>query len=239
MHQPLIGLNPYYFFHDDAWWFSTKEEYSQAVWAAGGCPVTLNFAHPPVDAAEIIARIDGLILVGGPDFDSYFYAGKEPQRLNELIHPRREEFDRNLLLAARDQGKPVLAICAGMQHINIIYGGTLYEDLPSQRAGTGEHLEIDGIYTPHKIKLESKSHLRAVMGVDQVQVRSAHHQGIRQLGKGLKAVAWSPDGVIEALEDEGQPASFVAVQWHPERTPNSAASQRIFAWLVNSAARPR
>ena len=145
MKKPLIGLNPYYFEYSDAIWNGSKDRYFTAIWTAGGIPVTLH--HPDQDDSinEIAQAIDGLLLVGGPDIPNNIYNGNHPELLDsDVMAPEREKFDRNIFLAMYNLRKPMLAICVGMQHINVIRGGTLYEDLTEQLDGSVYHGEFNG-----------------------------------------------------------------------------------------------
>lgn len=136
MKKPLIGLNPYYFEYSDAMWNGSKDRYFTAIWAAGGIPVTLHYPDQDDSINEIAQAVDGLLLVGGPDLPNDIYNGNHPELLDsDVMVPKREKFDRNIFLAMYNLRKPMLAICVGMQHINVIRGGTLYEDLTEQLDG--------------------------------------------------------------------------------------------------------
>ncbi len=205
MKKPLIGLNPYYFEYSDAMWNGSKDRYFTAIWAAGGIPVTLHYPDQDDSINEIAQAIDGLLLVGGPDIPNNIYNGNHPELLDsDVMGTEREKFDR------------MLAICVGMQHINVIRGGTLYEDLTEQLDGSVYHGEFNGECAHHTVKLEKNSLINKVIGDDDSEITSTHHQGIRTLGSGLKPVSWSDDGLIEAIEDTKIPDAFLAVQWHPE-----------------------
>ena len=145
--------------------------------------------------------------------------------------PERENFDRKIFLSMYNLRKPMLAICVGMQHINVIRGGTLYEDLNVQLNGSVNHGEFNGDYAQHTVKLEKNSLINKVIDGDNPEIISTHHQGIRNLGSGLKPVSWSDDGLIEAIEDTKIPDSFLAVQWHPEFMLDDDQI-KLFKWLV-------
>ena len=233
MNKPLIGLNPYYFKYSDAMWNGSKERYFTAIWEAGGIPVTLHYPNQDDSINEIAQAIDGLLLVGGPDIPNDIYNGNHPELLDsDVMGPKREKFDRNIFLAMYNLRKPMLAICVGMQHISVIRGGTLYEDLNEQLDGSINHGEFNGKYAHHKIKLEKNSLIHKVIGGDNLEIISTHHQGIRTLGSGLKPVSWSNDGLIEAIEDTIIPDAFLAVQWHPEFMLDDEDQMNLFKWLV-------
>ncbi len=235
MNKPIIGINPYYYNYQDSWWMATKEDYINAVWRAGGIPMTVHYPDSGNTIAEILERIDGLLMVGGPDFHSSMYGGSQPELLSKIIHQKRESFDRIIFQEARRNNKPILAVCAGFQHINLIYGGSLYEDIPRQLNNHMNHGEFNGAQILHPVKLDDRSILYSIMGEPEPQVCSTHHQGIKILGDNLTAVAWTADGLIEAIEDTRDPRAFVAVQWHPELYQEDQANRQIFQWLVEEA----
>ena len=236
MKKPLIGLNPYYFEYSDAMWNGSKELYFTAIWAAGGIPVTLNYPDQDNSINEIAQAIDGLLLVGGPDIPNDIYNGNHPELLDsDVMAPKREKFDRNIFLAMYNLRKPMLAICVGMQHINVIRGGTLYEDLTTQLASAVNHGEFNGKCSRHMVKLEKYSLVNKVIGKDYSEIKSTHHQGIRTLGSELKPVSWSDDGLIEAIEDTKIPDAFLAVQWHPELMLDDESQINLFKWLIKES----
>ena len=236
MNKPVIGLNPYYFEYSDAMWNGSKELYFTAIWAAGGIPVTLHYPDQDDSINEIAQAIDGLLLVGGPDIPNDIYNGNHPELLDsDVMVPKREKFDRNIFLAMYDLKKPMLAICVGMQHINVIRGGTLYEDLTKQLVSAVNHGEFNGEWSRHMVKLEKNSLVNKVIGDNYSEIKSTHHQGIRTLGSGLKPVSWSDDGLIEAIEDTKVPNAFLAVQWHPELMLDDESQINLFKWLVKES----
>jgi len=236
MKKPLIGLNPYYFEYSDAMWNGSKDRYFTAIWAAGGIPVTLHYPDQDDSINEIAQAVDGLLLVGGPDLPNDIYNGNHPELLDsDVMVPKREKFDRNIFLAMYNLRKPMLAICVGMQHINVIRGGTLYEDLTEQLDGSVYHGEFNGECAHHTVKLEKNSLINKVIGDDDSEITSTHHQGIRTLGSGLKPVSWSDDGLIEGIEDTKIPDAFLAVQWHPELMLDDENQINLFKWLVKKS----
>ena len=236
MKKPLIGLNPYYFEYSDTMWNGSKDCYFTAIWAAGGIPVTLHYPDQDDSINEIAQAVDGLLLVGGPDLPNDIYNGNHPELLDsDVMVPKREKFDRNIFLAMYNLRKPMLAICVGMQHINVIRGGTLYEDLTKQLDSAVNHGEFNGEWSRHMVKLEKNSLVNKVIGDDYSEIKSTHHQGIRTLGSGLKPVSWSDDGLIEAIEDTKIPDAFLAVQWHPELMLDDENQINLFKWLVKES----
>jgi putative glutamine amidotransferase len=212
--------------------------YPGAVERAGGAPVILPPLHPTAIEA-LVARLDGLMLTGGPDL----HPGAYGARPHPALGPTEREidvFELELLRAAERRGLPVLAICRGMQALNVVRGGTLYQDLPTEFPGALPHRQDDpGRIPTHDVRLAERSRLSAIAGTTALQVNSFHHQAIDRLGSGLRAVGWAPDGVIEAVEDPRAPF-VIGVQWHAESLSEADAIQaRLLAAFVDAAAAPR
>lgn len=207
--------------------------YSQCVVEAGGMPVHF----PSLPAREIIyesvSMIDGLVLTGGADLHPSYYGEKISAALS-LSPDQRTDFDLAILRAAMSAGKAVLAICHGMQIVNVALGGTLYQDIPAQLPGLPiNHRAAEGkAYARHSVRVEPGSRLAAVFeGMPEFEVTSTHHQAIKGLGKEMHVSARSPDGLIEGIELAGYP-KILGVQWHPEKDRASEASRRIFRGFV-------
>jgi len=212
------------------------EVYVQAVLRAGGVPLLL----PPVGklAAEaVLPRLDGLILSGGGDIDPILFAG-QPHPNVYGIDPQRDEQEIALVKAAVRLKMPFLAICRGIQVVNVALGGTLYTDISDQLPGALVHPWQDGAphdHLTHPVSVVAGSRLAELLGTTtQVQVNSLHHQGVHRLADGLVCTATAPDGLIEAVEVSGHPFGL-AVQWHPEWLPASAPMQRLFQGLITAA----
>jgi len=201
--------------------------YLTAVEAAGGLPVMLPAQLAPASLRALLATAGALVLTGGGDVD--------PARYNERPHlettgviPERDSAEAALIEAALDRDMPVLAICRGMQLLNVVLGGSLIQDIASTVEGALDHRQQEGRDAPaHAVRVASESALARLLGATEVAVNSMHHQAIKSPGRGLRPVAWAPDGVVEALELDGYHGFFAAVQWHPEEmaaaTPHAAA----------------
>lgn len=164
---------------------------------------------------DYVELFDGLIIPGGPDIDPRFF-GEQPFWALGRTNYKRDVFEIGLVQAAHCAGKPLLGICRGCQLINVAFGGTVYQDLRTQfaEAYIQHSQQALGSYSVHEVRFLEGSSLYQTFG-GTTQVNSRHHQAVHEIGKGLKATAFAPDGVIEGLEGtEG--ASIVAVQWHPE-----------------------
>ncbi len=237
MPGPLIGLTTYG--RDKENQFPLPAEYVEAVRRAGGIPLLI----PPGEAQlePILARLDGLILTGGGDLDPSHYAGAN----HESIYMVDRERDATELALARrlvELGLPSLCICRGAQVLNVALGGTLIEHLPDEVGEELAHRLPERRPTRHPILLEPDSRLARILGSQEIEAVSWHHQAVRRPAPGLRVVARAPDGAIEALEMPSHPW-LLAVQWHPEMTAaTDPIQQRLFQALVeasNTAGRPQ
>ncbi len=214
-------------------------EYTEAVFAAGGLPHPLPVPHRfdegRLDA--VIDSVDGLMFIGGFDLDPQRY-GQSPHPQTQVMHPRREAFEVELLRRADERRVPVFAICLGFQILHVLRGGALVQhvdDLPREPAVT-HHLPRDA-NAFHEIRIEPDSRLATAMGCTSCEANSRHHQIVaaERQGAGLRPVAWAPDGVLEASEDcDGR--FLLAVQWHPEDLVDRPAHLGLFEALVAAAA---
>lgn len=211
-------------------------KYLAAIEQAGGLPVVI----PPLELGSVdplLDRLDGLCLSGGPDMDPGTYGG----RYHPKLGPTEPDLDRFELAMAREADKramPILAICRGQQLLNVARGGTLYQDLPDQRGGDIAHrLAGRDRHGAHGVEIEDGSLLsRALGGITAADVNSYHHQAVQELGRGVKPVAWAPDGVVEGIElpDRG---FAVGVQWHAEAIVERPEQLALFREFVASAGR--
>lgn len=214
--------------------FGVPEPYVAAIRRAGGRALLV----PPGDglsADELLTGFDGLLLAGGGDVD--------PARYGEAAHPTiygmerdRDDTEFALVQRAIEDGVPTLAICRGLQVVNVALGGNLHQHLPENDAliPHGTPVLDESVY--HDIQLSAGSRVAKACGTDTVTGRSHHHQAVDRLADGLVAVGWSPDGLVEAVEPESAPGWLVAVQWHPEDTaPSDPAQQGLFDALVSQA----
>ena len=196
---------------------SLATNYTDAIAKAGGIPVVLPIIDDPALAESILAKIDGIVLSGGPDLDPAEY-GEEILNETVSIDAVRDRSDLLLARAALASGKPVLAICRGEQLMNVVLGGTLFQDIPTQVDTIIKHSGFD-----HRIGVEKGSVLYDLFGQDSLTVNSSHHQAVKDPAPGIRITAHAPDGVVEAYEYE----NVLAVQFHPERMVQTDAS-----WLA-------
>jgi len=186
---------------------------------AGVVPLVVPPHLPPEAAGEIMEVVSGLVLTGGEDVAPARY-GAVPHAALDAADTDRDAIEVALFAAARTRGLPVLAICRGIQLVNVALGGTLFQHLPEERPGPIDHADAHGT---HELEIAPDTLMHRTLHTLRARVNSRHHQAVRDLAPGLKASAWAPDGVIEGAE----PASaaepwLLAVQWHPEDAPGDA-----------------
>jgi putative glutamine amidotransferase len=218
------------------------EDYRQAILHVGGEPRVLD---PSMPIEQALAGIDGLMLTGGEDV--------APSRYGEQAHPTvveaeagRDEFEIGLINSARARQLPILAICRGVQMLNVACGGTLVQDIPSQLPGALAHslpVPPNLAYSlAHEVWVEKDSLLSKLMrerlADDTCEVNSRHHQAVKTVGPGYRVSATAPDGVIEAIEDPG--ARFcLGVQWHPENFWRTGEFRALYEGFLEAAARAK
>jgi len=187
--------------------------YVRALETAGLVPLAVPTMVAADRAAAALAAVRGLVLTGGEDVAPDRYGATPHPRLGD-VDPVRDAAELALIAAARSRRLPILAICRGIQILNVALGGTLYQDLDSERPSLVSHSDET---TQHAVRVAAGSLLERTLGMRSATVNSRHHQAIRDLAPCLKAVAWADDGVIEAAEPaDANAAWMVAVQWHPE-----------------------
>ena len=200
----------------------------------GALPVVLPDV-PGVKGEDYVDLFDALIIPGGPDADPTFY-GEEPSRHIGSTNYKRDVFEAELFKAFYKAGKPIFGICRGCQFINILMGGSVYQDLAADNPNSYiRHSQgADGSYPTHHVEVAAGSSLYKSLGAT-AYVNSRHHQGIKKVGEGLTVTAKAADGVVEAIETgDGQ---IVAVQWHPENMwQEHAEMRRLFEDFIGRVA---
>jgi putative glutamine amidotransferase len=217
MKSPIIGITT----DIEGEYLKLKYDYSDAVIMAGGFPILI----PPSDNMVLCAqRVNGLLIPGGDDLNPFYYNENLTTHV-KTVSKKRSDFEISLLKEMMSLRKPVLGICYGMQLINVVLGGSLYQDIDSQL-----EVEINHKKDYHIIVVAENKFLQK----GRFSVNSTHHQAIKEIGHGLLAFAHSTDNLIEAFYLEKYPF-FVGVQWHPERMKNSELSSKLFKSFVEAS----
>lgn len=205
--------------------------YVDSVARAGGLPVLLPVVGPET-VGDLVTAVDGLLLTGGGDIAPSRY-GAQPVPETSGVDPGRDAFEIALVEEAVARDLPLLAICRGMQLLNVVLGGSLVQHLPAvtEHAHDLTQRWAEGV---HPVRIDPDSHLAEALGVVAVEVNSIHHQAVERPAPGARAVAWAPDGTVEALEIPDSP-HVVAVQWHPELLEDWPEQQGLFGQLVAAA----
>jgi len=237
--RPVIGITAY---EETATWNQWSAlasllpaRYVQSVESAGGMPLLIPVQDLSVDDARtLLGRLDGVIVSGGPDVN--------PDRYGQVPHPktghprdRRDEIEATLLEAATTVEVPTLAICRGLQVLNVLRGGTLLQHLPDV-VGHGGHVPDPRGHGAHSVRVEPGTLLAELVGWEHADVPTHHHQAVDRLGEGLVATAWAEDGTVEGVEDRSVPF-LVGVQWHPEAGEDVSLFRGLVAAAVRSSTR--
>ena len=216
-------------------------QYITAVEQPGGTAVLLTPAHDSDSVRHLVEVAHGLVLTGGEDVAPALY-GQDPHPELGGINPLRDGVEVAALQAALARGIPVLAICRGLQLLNVALGGTLYQDLPSQREGGLLHEQNAPVTHPwHHADVKPGSGLEEIFGTRELFINSFHHQGVDRLAPSLEATVWAEDGLVEGVEGKDHPWLY-GVQWHPERGEAESPAderdpdRRLF-WAFIEAAR--
>ncbi|MDR2810812.1 MAG: gamma-glutamyl-gamma-aminobutyrate hydrolase family protein [Tannerellaceae bacterium] len=233
-HPPLIGLSVAPTDHGVA----LSANYFNAVVKAGGAPVLIPAITDVTVLRRIVAQLDGLIVTGGEDVNPLWYQ-EEPLPQLGNVDPLRDEYELTLIKLASDRNIPLLGICRGEQLINVAFGGTLYQDIPSQRAGKNpvKHAQkMPGEYASHTVSVAAETQLSHIIGAGKQGVNTFHHQAVKDVAPGFRAVAYSTDSIVEAIEAWPE-RPILGVQWHPEALVGGgdATMLKLFAFLVGKA----
>lgn len=233
LHAPLIGITcetvPARKSDYRAYELVCDHRYAMAVNNAGGHPVLLPIAHRKWALRRYLEGIDGLVIVGGDDVDPRLY-GEEPRKLTKVIYPKRTAFETWLYRAGKARKLPILGICYGMQLINVLEGGTLYQHLRPRK--NGPRVDHRGRRRgKHSAQVIPGTLMSEILTVRNTVVATEHHQAVRDLAPGFIPCVVASDGIIEAIENPGAP-HILGVQWHPERIPYSAVTRKLFKAFV-------
>ena len=219
--------------------FYLGRDYSEVLEACGAIPMHLSLIPKREYIAEALAGLAGVLLPGSnTDVDPHYY-GEDPHHRLGTVIPEKDETDRLVLEEVERLNMPLLAICYGMQALNVSRGGTLVQDIECQIENSIKHEQgMPASRTSHRIEVDRESVLGTLEQVSgnqrELRVNSSHHQAIRKLGNDLKAIAWASDGIVECIQDTREGRFALGVQWHPELTAGKdAISRQIFEMFVD------
>ena len=234
--EPLVGVTTSITVGQSPERAYVNSAYLEAVQQAGGVPVLLP---PPLSKSSLerlVRGLDAVLLTGGGDMDPACF-GEAPHPTLYDVAPARDALETSVTQMALEKRTPLLAICRGIQVLNVALGGTLYQDVGTEPGTQIQHSQkAPRDHTTHKVSVAPGSRLAKVLGADDIEVNSFHHQVIKALGHGLKPVAWAPDQLVEGVELDDNSRFVMGVQWHPEHLVGGFASaRRLFASLVDAA----
>jgi putative glutamine amidotransferase len=206
--------------------------YLRAIEWAGGIPIVIPPLHIQA-ITPLLDRISGICLSGGPDLDPQSYGAREHPKLGPT-EPDLDRFELAIARRADARGIPLLAICRGAQALNVVRGGTLVQHLPDLGNAIDHRQNAPGEEPTHEVLIEPDSKLAQVLETTRLEVNSFHHQGIAELGRGLRPVAHSDDGMIEGIESPDRPFC-VGVQWHAELLVERPTETALFEAFVEAS----
>ncbi|HKY70495.1 MAG TPA: gamma-glutamyl-gamma-aminobutyrate hydrolase family protein [Nitrospira sp.] len=220
--KPLIGVTPDFNAGDRKEWggqeptYFLRARYIRAIEDLGGIPIVLPLVADLGARRRLLTQIDGLVLTGsGPDLAPELYGERQRYKFR-VMSQRRATFELEMAQLARAADVPLLGICGGMQALNVAFGGSLYQDIDSQRPRPLRHRQaLPATQLSHAVKVAPKSLLGRIVKTGTMRVNSSHHQSVKEVAPSMKASAVAPDGIIEAIESPSE-RFLLGVQWHPE-----------------------
>jgi putative glutamine amidotransferase len=234
--EPLVGVTTSITVGQSPERAYVNSAYLEAVQQAGGVPVLLPPQLSKASLERLVRGLDAVLLTGGGDMDPASF-GETPHPTLYDVAPSRDALETSVTHMALEKNTPLLAICRGIQVLNVALGGTLYQDVGTEPGTAIQHSQKEARdQATHKVTVAPGSRLAKVLGTDDVEVNSFHHQVIKALGRGLKPVAWAPDKLVEGVELDDDSRFVVGVQWHPEHlVGGSESARRLFASLIAAA----
>ena len=235
--RPVIGITAFAGTRNQSPVQMQQEAYFSALVDAGATPMVIPLVADPSILLPLYQHLDGVCFPGGPDVSPSFYGQPVMSGCNVSSEPRLDECEMSLMKYAIAERIPMLCICRGHQLLNVALGGELFQDLLAQGATTVQHRRKPSDQEPmHQITIAGDSKLSSILGEESIAVNTMHHQGIRTLGRDLRVVATSDDGVVEAVEMTDRPF-VIGVQYHPEEMiENQPLAARLFHALVEASA---
>jgi len=210
-----------------------QHTYIRAVVQAGGIPILIPSILEEEDRNDLYARVQGVLFSGGGDISIKYFQGEDHPKIAE-VDDSRDITELTLLKKTVEDGKPFLAICRGVQVMNVALGGTLYTHIPDQFNTTLEHSQDEFTTIAHPVNIDEDSRLAEIFGETLLNVNSLHHQGLKDVASSLKVVGHAPDGMIEAVELPDHPYAM-GVQWHPEWLTDQPVMRRLFKSFVDAS----
>jgi putative glutamine amidotransferase len=234
MTKPLIGITTFNGRNDYGRMVSAVQHtYIRAVSQGGGIPVLIPAILEEDDRLDLYARLNGVLFSGGGDMHIKYFNGVDHPAIAD-VDEDRDVTELALLKRSVEDGKPFLAICRGVQVMNVALGGTLYTHIPDQFNTTIEHSQDEFITIAHPVNIDETSRMAEIFGETLLHVNSLHHQGLKDIASDLRVVGHAPDGLIEAVELPGHPYG-IGVQWHPEWLTDQPVMQRLFKSFVDAS----
>ena len=230
---PVIGITCHQEYSTNR--LTVNKSYIRAVEKSGGLPLLL----PDVSPLDMILKhcdlIDGLILAGGVDVDPRYF-GEQPTGTQEIT-PERDNYEMIITGEFLARDKPILAICRGLQVLNICAGGDIHQDISCRQKKALKHMQqAPKWYPTHRVSIKEDTKLGKIIGKPRLQVNSFHHQAPRRIAPGFQASAWAEDGIIEAIESNSH--NFVmGVQWHPEQMIPANEQKKLFCAFIKACCR--
>jgi putative glutamine amidotransferase len=232
MKQVTIGVIPLWDEKRDSIWMLPG--YTQGIEEAGAVPVILNLTESESTLKHAVRFFDGFLFTGGHDVNPNLYGQEKSDRCGKICDIRDRMETYIFREAVLNRNKPALGICRGIQFINVLLGGSLYQDIPTELPGAINHAQRAPYDVPaHSVRLLPGSPLYELVGKERLNVNSSHHQGINKAAENLKIMAVADDGLTEAIYMPDHPYLW-AVQWHPEFSLNDETSKKIFSSFVRS-----
>lgn len=232
--KPLIGITTFNGKNDYGRPITAVQHtYVRAVSIGGGIPILIPAILSEADLNELYSRLDGILFSGGGDISIKYFNGEDHPKIAD-VDDFRDVTELNLLKQSVDDGKPFLAICRGVQVMNVALGGTLYTHIPDQFPNALPHDNEEFTTIVHPVNVDETSRLAEIFGETLLHVNSLHHQGLKDVASGLRVVGHAPDGMIEAVELPSHPYAL-GVQWHPEWLTDQPVMQRLFKSFVDAS----
>lgn len=234
--RPIIGLTPVYKRKQDTDVYHCRLDirYIRCVEQAGGVPLILPLTKGRAFLRDTLPLLDGLILTGGDDLPPESY-GESVHPHTRPMEPERFAFESELIRQWLRTNRPTLGICLGIQFVNVLLGGTLWQDIPTDLPHAQPHRQEGKGDALIEVAIGPDTRLRKVLRGNRFIVAASHHQAVRNLGRGLVPAACSDDGIIMAAETEDPGRYLLLVQWHPERLEEDRYTRRLFRSLVQAA----